>query len=122
MKQTMKMFLLMVIALSVTAGADAHCLDHAAAGPIRLVIGVDRSLSTAPAQANVWLDMAMKLVKCLRPGDAVTLLEIHANTAQAAPVFEAQLLTYLRLTGKRVGLLINFNSRLLKEGIKRMIL
>jgi len=37
------------------------------------------------------------------------------------PVFEAQLLTYLRLTGKRVGLLINFNSRLLKEGIKRMI-
>src|SRR2546426_12312557 len=68
MKQTTKMFLLMVKALSVTAGADAHCLDHAAAGPIRLVIGVDRSLSTAPAQANVWLDMAMKLVKCLRPG------------------------------------------------------
>ena len=38
------------------------------------------------------------------------------------PVFDAQLLTYLRLTGKRVGLLINFNSRLLKEGIKRLIL
>jgi GxxExxY protein len=38
------------------------------------------------------------------------------------PVFEAQLLTYLRLTGKRVGLLINFNSRLLEEGIKRLIL
>jgi len=38
------------------------------------------------------------------------------------PVFEAQLLTYLRLTGKRVGLLVNFNSRLLKEGIKRLIL
>ena len=37
------------------------------------------------------------------------------------PVFEAQLLTYLRLTGKRVGLLINFNTRLLKEGIKRLI-
>ena len=38
------------------------------------------------------------------------------------PVFEAQLLTYLRLTGKRVGLLINFDSRLLMEGIKRLIL
>jgi GxxExxY protein len=37
------------------------------------------------------------------------------------PVYEAQLLTYLRLTGKRVGLLFNFNSRLLKEGIKRLI-
>ena len=38
------------------------------------------------------------------------------------PIFETQLLTYLRLTGKRVGLIINFNSRLLKEGIKRVIL
>jgi GxxExxY protein len=33
------------------------------------------------------------------------------------PVFDAQLLTYLRLTGLRVGLLINFNSRLLKDGV-----
>ena len=38
------------------------------------------------------------------------------------PVFEAQLLTYLRITGKKVGLLINFNSNLLKNGIKRLIL
>jgi len=38
------------------------------------------------------------------------------------PVFEAQLLTYLRLTGKRIGLVINFNSRLLKDGVKRLIL
>ena len=38
------------------------------------------------------------------------------------PVFEAQVLTYLRITHKRVGLLINFNSRLVKEGIKRFIL
>ncbi len=38
------------------------------------------------------------------------------------PVFEAQVLTYLGATGKKVGLLINFNSKLLKEGIKRFIL
>lgn len=38
------------------------------------------------------------------------------------PVFEAQLLTYLKLTAKKVGLLINFNNRLLKDGIKRLIL
>jgi GxxExxY protein len=37
------------------------------------------------------------------------------------PIFEAQVLTYLRVTGKRVGLLINFNSRLLRDGIKRFI-
>jgi GxxExxY protein len=38
------------------------------------------------------------------------------------PIHEAQLLTYLRLSGHRLGLLLNFNARLLKDGIKRMIL
>jgi GxxExxY protein len=38
------------------------------------------------------------------------------------PVHEAQLLTYLKLTGCRVGLLINFNVPVLKNGIKRMVL
>lgn len=37
-------------------------------------------------------------------------------------VFEAQLLSYLKITGCPLGLLINFNTRLLKDGIKRMIL
>jgi len=37
-------------------------------------------------------------------------------------VFEAQVLTYLKVSGKKVGLLINFNSRLLKTGIQRFIL
>jgi GxxExxY protein len=38
------------------------------------------------------------------------------------PLFEAQVLTYLRVTGKKVGLLINFNSRLLKDGVRRFVL
>ena len=38
------------------------------------------------------------------------------------PIFEAQVLTYLRLSGKHRALLINFNSRLLKDGIKRFVL
>ena len=38
------------------------------------------------------------------------------------PIFEAQVLTYLRITGKKVGLLMNFNSRLLTNGIKRLSL
>lgn len=37
------------------------------------------------------------------------------------PVFEAQLLSYLKLGGYHLGLLINFNSKLLKDGIKRLI-
>jgi GxxExxY protein len=38
------------------------------------------------------------------------------------PIHEAQLLTYLRLTRTHTGLLINFNVRLLKDGLKRMVL
>ena len=38
------------------------------------------------------------------------------------PVHEAQLLTYLRLSKTHTGLLINFNVRLLKDGLKRMVL
>ena len=37
------------------------------------------------------------------------------------PVHEAQLLTYLKLSKKRLGLIINFNQALLKDGIKRMV-
>jgi GxxExxY protein len=37
------------------------------------------------------------------------------------PIFEAQVLTYLRVTGKKLGLLINFNSRLVRDGIKRYV-
>ena len=36
------------------------------------------------------------------------------------PLYEAQLLSYLKLSGNRIGLLINFNVPRLKEGIKRM--
>jgi GxxExxY protein len=38
------------------------------------------------------------------------------------PVFESQILTYLRITGVRVGLLMNFNKSVLKAGIKRFVL
>ena len=37
------------------------------------------------------------------------------------PVYEAQLMTYLRLSNVRLGFLINFNVPRLKEGIKRMV-
>ena len=38
------------------------------------------------------------------------------------PVWEAQLLSHLKLTGKRLGFLINFNVPLIKNGIKRMVI
>ena len=38
------------------------------------------------------------------------------------PLYDAQLLTYLKITGCRLGFLINFNVKRLKEGVKRMVL
>lgn len=49
------------------------------------------------------------------------IIEIKA-VEEMNPVFEAQILTYLKLTGKRLGFLINFNTKLIKHGIKRIIL
>lgn len=43
------------------------------------------------------------------------------SVERMSPVFETQVITYLGLTKKRVGLLINFNSRLLKDGVQRFI-
>ena len=49
------------------------------------------------------------------------LVELKAVN-EIHPVHEAQILSYLRATNIRIGLLINFNSVLLKKGIKRFIL
>lgn len=40
---------------------------------------------------------------------------------QILPIHQAQLLTYLRLSGCKVGLIINFNVPLLKDGLKRIV-
>jgi GxxExxY protein len=48
------------------------------------------------------------------------IIEIKSVDA-IAPVHKKQLLTYLRLTDKRLGLLINFNVDLIKDGISRVV-
>ena len=48
------------------------------------------------------------------------IVEIKA-IEQLAPIHDAQLLSYLRISGKSVGLLINFHSRVLKDGLKRIV-
>ena len=50
----------------------------------------------------------------------LVVVELKA-VEQVHPVHKKQLLTHLRLTGKRVGLLINFNVELLKDGITRVV-
>ena len=49
------------------------------------------------------------------------IVELKA-VEEILPVHHAQVLTYLKLSGMRLGLLINFNVRLIKDGIKRIAL
>ncbi|MDR1191938.1 MAG: GxxExxY protein [Verrucomicrobiales bacterium] len=48
------------------------------------------------------------------------VLELKA-VEKFEPIHQAQLLTYLKLAGKQLGLLINFNVPMLKQGIKRIV-
>jgi GxxExxY protein len=53
--------------------------------------------------------------------DEYLILELK-SVEKLLPAQEAQLLTYLKLSKARVGLLMNFNVRLLRDGIKRLVL
>ena len=49
------------------------------------------------------------------------IIEIKA-VERLMPIHEAQVLTYLRLSGYKIGLLMNFNSLTLKDGLRRFML
>jgi GxxExxY protein len=53
--------------------------------------------------------------------EGIVIVELK-SVSEMIPLYKAQLLTYLKLTGRRLGLLINFNVELIKDGIKRVIL
>ncbi len=52
--------------------------------------------------------------------DNLIIIELKAQEDYCI-LWEAQLLSYLRLTGKRLGYILNFHTPLMKDGIKRMI-
>lgn len=85
------------------------------------------TLRHIPFERQVPLTLAYKGVK-LECGYRLDLLVTRAVVVEVkamdeiAPVHEAQLLTYMRLTGCKAGLLINFHVPLLKSGIRRMVL
>lgn len=64
------------------------------------------------------IDEAMKIDFLI---DDLIIIQLKAQENHHA-VWEAQLLSYLKLTGKRLGYIMNFNVPLMKDGIKRMIL
>ena len=66
---------------------------------------------------NVRLDCGYRMDVVVENSIVVEIKAIE----QLAPIHQAQLLSYLRLSGKRVGLLINFHARGLKQGVKRIV-
>ena len=52
--------------------------------------------------------------------DERVIVEVKA-VDRLAPIHQAQLLSYLRLSGCKVGLLINFNVKVLKDGVRRVV-
>jgi GxxExxY protein len=63
------------------------------------------------------LDAGLRLDLLVEGSLIVELKSVEA----ILPIHEAQLLTYLKLTGRRLGLLINFNVPLIKQGIRRLV-
>lgn len=53
--------------------------------------------------------------------DHALVIEVK-SVERLVPLYDAQLLTYLKLSGIRTALLLNFNAMLLKNGIKRLVL
>ena len=79
---------------------------------------VEREVALPIFYDGVRLDAGFRLDLIV---DGCVIVETKA-IERMIPVFEAQLLTYLKLTGLTLGLLINFNVPLIKDGIKRVIL
>jgi GxxExxY protein len=85
------------------------------------------SLRQTPYEREVPLPLEYKGIRC-ECGYRLDLLVANSVVVEIksvealTPIHEAQLLTYLRLGGWKVGLLINFNVPILKQGIRRKIL
>ena len=79
---------------------------------------VERQVSLPVVYDDLRLDAGLRLDLVVESRVIVELKAIEA----LLPVHKAQLLTYLKLSGYRLGLLVNFNSALIKQGIQRIAL
>jgi len=81
-------------------------------------LAFQRQVALPVAYKGVKLDCGYKLDIVV---EGKVVLELK-SVEQVSPLHKAQLLTYMRLSGKKVGLLMNFNTPLMKDGVVRMVL
>ncbi len=79
---------------------------------------VERQVSVPVIYDGVKLDVGFRLDLLVEDCVIIELKSVE----RMDPIFQAILQNYLRLTGKRVGFLINFNVIMFKDGIKRIVL
>jgi GxxExxY protein len=89
-------------------------------------LGVELALRKLPFRRQVRLPLQYKshLISEHRVDlivDEAVVVEVKA-VQRLEPIHIAQLLTYLRVSGVRVGLILNFNSAVMKHGIRRVVL
>ncbi len=80
-------------------------------------LGVQRQVPVPVVYKEVKLECGYRLDLVVKRKVILELKSIEAFS----PVHEAIMLTYLRLSGYRIGLLINFNVTILKDGIRRFV-
>ena len=80
-------------------------------------LSVERQVEVPVEYDGLRLDAGLRLDLLVERSIVVELKSAEA----LLPVHTAQVLTYLKLTGCRVGLLINFNVPLIRDGIKRIV-
>jgi GxxExxY protein len=80
-------------------------------------LGVQRQVPVPVVYKEVKLECGYRLDLVVERKVILELKSIEAFS----PVHEAIMLTYLRLSGHRIGLLINFNVTILKDGIRRFV-
>lgn len=95
--------------------AYEHCLTHELLGR---GVSLRRQAALPIVYEGLRLDAGYRLD--LVVGDAV-VVEVKAVDVLTR-LHEAQVLTYLKLSGYRVGFLMNFNVTLFKQGVKRLVL
>lgn len=83
----------------------------------KIGIKAERQIPIPLVYDGIIFDLAFRLDVLV---EGLVVCELKAMDVMH-PIFEAQLLSHLRLTAKRLGFLINFNVPVIKDGIKRMI-
>jgi GxxExxY protein len=94
--------------------AYAACLRHEL---LKRGLRVDCEVPLPVVYDGVRLDAGYRLDLVVEDTVVVELKAIEA----LAPIHQAQIISYLKLSGKPIGLLINFHSLRLKDGIKRFV-